>query len=330
MRARSLLLLAALLMFACGGKEETDGGTPPTDAGTDAGVDAGEEDAGPEDAGMDAGPTDAGPTDAGEEDGGVTDAGPTDAGPTDGGGGVHPAGWANPAQHGQAFLTSGPAACTSCHGADLMGSGAAVSCDTCHSGWQTNCTFCHGGVDNQTGAPPIATNGATAVTDPSVGQHTAHVEQTDVHGAYDCSTCHTTPDSVLSAGHIDGSEGAEVVFGSLNPSATYDPNTSTCASLYCHGNGSQDNGEMVWTSTPTLDCTSCHGQPPSTGRHTLHVSGQNLACQQCHSATVDASNAIIDPTLHVNGTANVNLQLGGTYDPATGSCSPACHGTETW
>ena len=69
---------------------------------------------------------------------------------------VHPPGWAQPTMHGAAFNTQGPASCAtaSCHGVALTGGASNVSCNGCHSNWQTTCTFCHGGTDNVSGAPP--------------------------------------------------------------------------------------------------------------------------------------------------------------------------------
>lgn len=77
----------------------------------------------------------------------------------------HPEGWADVGQHGLFALARGsaPAACGSCHGADLTGTPTAPSCTTCHTdyphveGWSdaavhsvsaladmSSCEGCHG------------------------------------------------------------------------------------------------------------------------------------------------------------------------------------------
>jgi len=251
---------------------------------------------------------------------------------------VHPADWVEPTpKHGVEFNQKGPAGCATadCHGLTLTGGASGVGCDDCHSGWKTDCTFCHGGTDNATGAPPEAWNGGTARTLLGVGAHTDHVEARPTHAAWNCVTCHTPPSSALSPGHIDGDGGrAEVVFSSLNPAATY-AGTGTCSSLYCHGNGRSNNGSISWTTNPTLACSSCHpdnGRNMS-GRHEKHVVERRMACSDCHKTVVNSSKAIIAPALHVDGTKQVSMKVGGTWNPSNRSCSglgSGCHGTKTW
>jgi predicted CxxxxCH...CXXCH cytochrome family protein len=254
---------------------------------------------------------------------------------------VHPAGWyaaGSGGTHGPTADSGGVAACTECHGADLRGGGSGVSCDSCHSGWQTNCTFCHGGTDNMTGAPPEGVDGETARTTLEVGAHTSHVATTTMHSAFPCSRCHVTPASALSAGHIDGDGTAEITFDTLNTGATYNFTTGVCANLYCHGNGWSTRGTADWDTDPTLNCASCHNDETTprasftmSGDHRLHVLDRGYRCNECHSTVVSATKTIIGLSLHVNGTPDVSFRTGGTWTASTNRCSGlTCHGNQTW
>jgi predicted CxxxxCH...CXXCH cytochrome family protein len=249
---------------------------------------------------------------------------------------VHPAGYNAREQHGYDFDKGGSSTCAtaSCHGTALTGGNTGgPSCNSCHNGWQTNCTFCHGGTSNTTGAPPEGVMAQTAATDPAVGAHTKHVAATAMHAAWDCTMCHTKPSSALTPGHVDGNGGvvqAEVVYGSLNPGATFTTGTSTCTNLYCHGTGT-GTGTAVWTDTTALTCTSCHGAPPPTGEHGRH---SNYSCSTCHQATVASGSTTISTLAkHVNGIKEVQLSGGGAYNAQTKGCSGLaanCHGPKTW
>jgi predicted CxxxxCH...CXXCH cytochrome family protein len=290
-----------------------------------------------------------GPTDSGTGDTGTTDTGTTDTGTTDSdtpdtdvmdsdvvdAPRHHPEGWADPAVHGSALAAMGIAVCQECHGDELMGGEMSpVSCtgSGCHDpGWETNCTHCHGGMDNDTGAPPEGFAGS--LSDLAAGAHTAHVEETDKHAAWDCAMCHNMPTDVFSEGHIDGDARAEVNFGTLNDSGAYD-GAGGCSDLYCHGNGSTLGASPSWDTDPDLGCGDCHANVSSpveadvsamSGRHHLHVIDQGLPCTGCHADTTDGT-GIIDVDLHVNGTADVSE---ATWDPAgAGTCTAACHSTE--
>lgn len=252
----------------------------------------------------------------------------------------HPLGWGAGLQHGATVNNEGFATCQSCHGANLDGGPAGVSCDSCHSGWKDDCTFCHGGTDNLTGAPPEGIDGETTRTLLAVGAHTEHVSTTAMHVAWTCDKCHVEPVSAMTAGHIDGDGRAEVVFGSLNPAATYTGTSGTCGSLYCHGNGSSTLGTMVWQSDPTLDCGSCHADffsptegelKAMSGEHDKHVRDENLGCDDCHSANVDPFGVILQLDRHVDGIVDVGVP---GYNPSAcfgnGGCNPSCHDPECW
>jgi predicted CxxxxCH...CXXCH cytochrome family protein len=254
---------------------------------------------------------------------------------------VHPAGYDAREQHGYDFDKMGQSTCAtaSCHGTALTGgTTGGPSCNSCHTGWQTNCTFCHGGTDNTTGAPPqdvLNTNG------PAIGAHTIHVNQTTRHAAWDCNYCHTKPSSALTPGHIDGTGGvvqAEVLFSSLNPAGTFTQAALTCNNMYCHGTGvaGTTGTAPAWGSTTQLACVDgCHGGSPSyTNMSSGHRrSDHKKSCATCHKNVVDANNNIINLSLHVNGARDVQFQnTGSTYNPTNKSCTGTgngCHGNGT-
>jgi len=250
----------------------------------------------------------------------------------------HPDGWAEPDEHGMAAKYQEDT-CLDCHGADLTGVGAALSCDTCHTpddpqAWRTDCTFCHGGEDNATGAPPVDINNSAAGL--SFSAHTAHVT-TNIHGAYDCAQCHQKPVDVLSYGHFlvgDITAGvAEVDFsGGLSPAASYTP--GSCSSLYCHGDGQGDNGS--WSvSQGTPDCGDCHASRASgddawdrmSDDHDKHLE-EGITCSECHNLTADSAENIVTPALHVNGSVELGFDASITANTAGAgvSCTGSCHG----
>lgn len=252
----------------------------------------------------------------------------------------HPDGFAAPTVHGVAAKSQAEP-CVDCHGADLAGEGAAVSCDTCHPvGWRTDCTFCHGGTNEPSGAPPRDLDGAD--TDISFAAHTAHVT-TNLHGAYDCVQCHTRPADALSEGHVFHGDAtpsvAEVAFGGgISPAAVY-AGSGTCSNLYCHGSGQGSDGTAAVGQTFAA-CDDCHASAESDGAAWAGMSGdherhldEGLACAECHSATLDASGALADAPRHVDGIADVALPEGMDWLPTRqceGSCHGEGHGGRTW
>jgi predicted CxxxxCH...CXXCH cytochrome family protein len=239
---------------------------------------------------------------------------------------VHPTGYSAREQHGYEADSKGFSTCAtaSCHGTTLLGgTTGGPSCSSCHpASWQTTCTF---------------VLGATAQSDTHVGAHAEHVTASTNHAAIACTGCHTVPSSATSPGHVDGTGGvvqAEVKFGSLNPSATFNVTTTVCSSLYCHGNGRTSAGTATWTSTTALTCTSCHPTTAlASGEHSRHIQGEGMKCSECHSTVVNATPAVINAALHVNGAKEVKLAPSGTWTPSTRSCSSlpgGCHGTKTW
>ncbi len=276
-------------------------------------------------------------------DNGASDSctGGSDTGST---GAYHPDGYADPTVHGMEAKLHDQT-CTDCHGADLAGSGGVPSCDTCHEdGWRTNCTYCHGGIEDSTGAPPEDIDDGTI--DVAFGAHPRHV-QTNNHAAFDCTQCHVKPTDVLSSGHLFDSTAAqaEVNFtSSLSSRGTWSSGGMSCNNLYCHGNGRTDNGSVNVSDAP-LSCKSCHPDATSSssdissmsGTHRKHVVSEGVSCDACHADTIDATNTVIAPSLHVNGTPDIAISSAYstiTYRSSSNTCNGSCHGeghnNENW
>ncbi len=268
--------------------------------------------------------------------------GPIDTTDTDGGASYHPDGFADPIAHGvEAKLQIQE--CVDCHGADLTGTGPAISCDTCHApGWRTDCTFCHGDPAEGTGAPPVHISGADDGANASFIPHLVHTQVTDLKRALDCAECHTTPTDVLSPGHLfiadDTPAVAEVVFSAgLSDAARWNGN-GQCTNLYCHGTGRGDNGTVAHTRQE-LACNDCHPDPTSTenawetmsGDHDEHLK-DGIQCWECHGDTTNNAMVITGIPLHVNGVANVALRPGMSRvgNECTGSCHGENHNSRNW
>jgi predicted CxxxxCH...CXXCH cytochrome family protein len=243
-------------------------------------------------------------------------------------GGGHPPGWQDKAAHGYAANRS-LAACASCHGADLTGGTATVSCDGCHAAnWRTDCTFCHGEPTTGQAAPPVDTQGHSATSFISVGAHTSHMSPA-LSSPLTCDACHNVPTDVLTPGHIDATS-ATVTFGTLartgGVTPTWSHTSATCASAYCHGafSGGASTNQPLWTTVngTQMTCLSCHGAPPGTGRHSLH-SGHGVGCGSCHAGY---SSTAVNRSTHVNGVKNLSIN----YNSSTRTCSPPCHSSATW
>ena len=202
--------------------------------------------------------------------------------------------------------------------------------DVVDAGATGGCTTCHGSPTSS--APPKDLAGKTAPTDRGVGAHQAHLKTSTWHRAVTCAECHTVPTTVDAPGHRDGDNIAEVKFDTLNPQGVYTASTTTCSTMYCHGNGRGGNGTISWVTPGALACGACHSINGTnmSGDHRKHIVGENMKCSQCHRDVVDANMTIINANLHVNGLHEVKM-ANGTFNPATRACTnTGCHGTETW
>jgi predicted CxxxxCH...CXXCH cytochrome family protein len=231
----------------------------------------------------------------------------------------------------QTSLAGAP--CGSCHGYPPTSvaphTAGMTSCTGCHPypnnhmdgtvDASTGCTTCHGGTDNQTGAPPVDTHGAT--TGNYVGAHTAHVD-----AQIGCATCHPNPGG---AGHNDGGR-AEITFSGLatdsgNFTTSYAASTFTCT-VYCHGASLADGADSTpsWPDSSIAGgCGACHGNPPlSVSPHTASTT----TCTNCHPAPSGTTH--MDGTLEVSGHA-AGYATGSVHGPDAiadlASCQ-GCHG----
>jgi len=232
---------------------------------------------------------------------------------------VHPAGWmdtGSSAFHGVAIESAGwdMTSCQSCHGATYAGGVAKSPCITCHVDTPEGCSACHGSGANP--APPLDLSGNFATSVRGVGAHQAHLAEGELTDAMACSACHTAPQALHDAGHVDSGAPAEVRFTGLAAMNGASPvwNGETCQNTYCHGVAAP-----VWTGVGGGEaaCGTCHSLPPDMSTHP-----KVDACELCHGGVVDADRKIIDKSLHVNGQVDVSF---GHPDGFANPTSPNFH-----
>lgn len=209
--------------------------------------------------------------------------------------------------------------CRKCHGEALDGGAARASCLGCHPQGPTGCATCHGAT-------------------PRSGAHVLHTGGGALGKRYACAECHVVPAAWDDPGHVRTAEGlrdgapAEVRFGAFAQTATAArraaPSFSDgrCSDVYCHGDAfagdpAARDRRPSWTAAPTGRCDACHGLPPSG-----HPSG---ACNRCHGRVADATGALADRTLHLDGVVSLgddsgtcqacHPRLGGAHDSHTGA-----------
>jgi predicted CxxxxCH...CXXCH cytochrome family protein len=219
------------------------------------------------------------------------------------------------------------------------------------------CTACHGdagrtgnlpGTDvNLISSPPVAPASAPAY---ATGAHLGHVNPTAGTALMQpiaCGACHAVPGDLTHVGPAVDAP-ATLTWGTLattgGASPSFDRQTATCSSTYCHGNFTGGSRAAPSWTGGTLACTACHATAPQTGRHQLHMSRSSINCLMCHNGIATgtgnpSTNAtLVNAALHMNATKNV--VFGGTFlgRPVTGtwngtSCSglaTSCHGSEDW
>jgi predicted CxxxxCH...CXXCH cytochrome family protein len=177
-----------------------------------------------------------------------------------------------------------------------------ASIDPCHR--------CHGG-ESGNAAPPRATVGGAATSEPRVGAHQAHVRGGLIRGPLGCADCHVLPHTVRE--HVN--QDASPVFGPLarahGAEPVYTRATGRCEGTYCHGatlsGGSID--APVWTTVDGTQaaCGTCHGNPPPLPHP------QVSSCSGCHPNTVRS-----DGTIDVAGGHHVD----GIVEGGCGGCHP--------
>jgi len=192
--------------------------------------------------------------------------------------------------------------CASCHGEDLSGGAAGVSCLDCHRDGPTACDTCH--------ADP-----------PPSGAHAAHLGAGPMARSWSCAECHRVPARWDDEGHIlrggiADPAPAEVVFAAAAAQTpafaarrappSYDPATGRCSDVYCHGDALAGGGALTrpaWNGgAEQAACGTCHGDPPAD-----HADDR---CATCHPTD--------GPARHIDGALAIGDRPG---------CA-GCHGSE--
>jgi hypothetical protein len=195
-------------------------------------------------------------------------------------------------------------------------------------------------VADATGAPPEDLDGTSDEASITFDAHPEHADGDD-HATWDCAECHGAAsrsygDALLDPDHWwDATPGAaEVAMSGLSPQGQYDPATSQCSTVYCHGNG-QGTGARA-DGPNAIPCDGCHpdqGSSPDawdrmSGEHKKHLDDANASCSDCHYAVVRNGQAIHDPSLHVDGDADVRMDPGTGITWSGSSCGGgSCHGS---
>ena len=225
-----------------------------------------------------------------------------------------------------------------------------TDCSACHKhldsagAWraQDSCTTCHGQ------PPPPADSGYSTFNEART-PHLKHAGQGA--GAYRiaCTECHNQ----YPGQHQNGTYQSVVFDGTTNPTGAYNAGARTCATLYCHSNGTSTSATnatpVAWNDanwdTTNLACNACHGGIDlatriATGSHAIHLARAGITCTSCHSATVgalgtDLTTDIADVSVHANRVKNVvpggTFTVGGTvafsFVQGADTCSNvSCHG----
>jgi hypothetical protein len=238
---------------------------------------------------------------------------------------AHPAAWI--ATHPPAALAvANFADCVSCHGSDLQGSGAVVSCYSCHSfnstppfiihpaDW-TDPYFNHRGY--------AATNGTTTC---------ANCHGSDLHGSPAAPSCFSTNFDGRSC-HADGpGQAPHPLDGSYLSGAVHGPDAAADLTICqaCHaesgGPGSNPRFNIGINSISGTGCEGCHGANyahPATWAAdpsgTFHNDAGSIAnaCTLCHGVALDGVGGVGISCLGCHGASPA--------DNPSGCLS--CHGT---
>ncbi len=225
--------------------------------------------------------------------------------------------------------------CTTCHAHDRDNDPATLD------GFAIGCgTRCHGQ------PPPAAAAGYPL--DENQTPHRAHEGVLGRTAGDLCRTCHVTTMDTNQGHATEPRTFQDVVFDELNPAATYDPATRTCANTMCHSNAAPRGQPFVsqpvtWQLVGGLGCNGCHGDAASldTNAHRAHLAppygnrgAASITCATCHATTAADNITIIDPRRHPNGQKDVAVDEralwgdsgGVAYDANTATCTNSrCH-----
>lgn len=225
--------------------------------------------------------------------------------------------------HGPVYKNN-PTVCQACHGADLTGGTANVSCVACHATHGSNPTTC---IDCHLKDKPAASH--TLVT-------------------ADCAACHTYTTGAFAK--LPGSTSDFSASGHADPtgpfSAHNSQNCARCHNLAGYKDYIGDDGSTeflvdgtTFTAPGPLDCTACHNSKTqnyiNNGVTLMSASGMPVTagregfCVACHlgrtgegKLKVDAAIAGQDPNTKLTGTYTYpqwpgNSAVGGTLSAAT-------------
>ncbi|MSN26307.1 MAG: CxxxxCH/CxxCH domain-containing protein [Geobacter sp.] len=190
---------------------------------------------------------------------------------------------------------------------------------------------------------------------PATNAHSGHLSF-----GFACVLCHSATVDINNktniSKHVNGLK--DVMFSgtaAAGGTSSYNSNTSSCTTLYCHSNGNQNNLVYVnppaWTSGAKFGCNGCHGitsplgapdyanggpGATSANSHGGHTAGyaDTTVCSNCHFTTVSstAGNTLATASKHLSGSVDVvfNPAVAGPnakYNPSTKTCeNVACHG----
>ena len=264
----------------------------------------------------------------------------------DGGGGApHAVPYNDPTHYGVTAATF-PAGCSACHDVSAPSAKVGPVCQTCHVAASPltalTCTSCHA-------APPNGGAPAGPAYPNVSGAHATHVALNGAGTPISCNTCHNG----LGSGTLNhynaaksrtapGDAAFPATYAAQSGASAFDNSAAlSCSNVSCHGGQATPNWQ-----TGTLDvntqCTSCHTTNTTTQFNGPTSANHNRAqhqvtCTVCHNATTLAVNHFTNlSTPALEGPASATIGGAGTgipagnYNPATGSCLPSCHGTETW
>jgi predicted CxxxxCH...CXXCH cytochrome family protein len=238
------------------------------------------------------------------------------------------------------FTGTFPPGCSDCHDVSAPTVKSGPVCQTCHVAASPltalNCTSCHVN-------PP---NGATTAYPNAAGAHAKHIALNSAGTPVTCNTCHNGL-GTNTLNHYNRAK-SRVAPGDAAFLATYNAQSGassflsgslTCTNISCHG-GTSPNWQTGAINVNT-QCTICHSQ--GTAQFNSYNSGDHGAnsdhsiCTNCHNTTTLALNHFTSlSTTAMEGPASATIGGAGTFIPAgnyvaaTRSCTPSCHGNETW
>jgi len=241
-------------------------------------------------------------------------------------------------------VTSGtfPGSCSTCHDVSAPSAKAGPVCQTCHVAASplaaANCTSCHASPPNG-GAP------AGAVYANIAGAHGVHIAMASAGTPISCDTCHNG----LGANTLNHYNAAKsrvspgdvaflATYNAESGASSFNPAGLSCSNVSCHGGQATPDWQTGAINVNT-QCTICHSQGTAqfnsynSGAH--GVNSDHSDCTNCHNTTTLAVNHFTNlGTTAMEGPASATIGGAGTFIPAgnynAGSCTPSCHGNETW